>query len=94
MMPKVTVGTVRKSIAIVPARWVRRKVLQVCDRGRGGRSGGFGMYFATVSLLTACPSLATCKRRANRPKSAPSHRLDCLRNVLENYARVEFERIG
>jgi len=31
-MSNVTVGTVRKSMAIVPARWLRRKVLQVCGR--------------------------------------------------------------
>ena len=32
-MSNVIVGTVRKSIAIVPMRWLRRKVLQVCDGG-------------------------------------------------------------
>jgi len=51
--------TVKKSIAIVPARWLRAKVLQVCDGGRCGRGAGFGKYTATVSLSTACPSFAS-----------------------------------
>ena len=51
-MSNVTVGTVRKSIAMVPARWSRTNVFQVCEGGRSGRSGGFGMYLATVSLST------------------------------------------
>jgi hypothetical protein len=49
----VTVGTVRKSIAIVPARCVRRNVPHVADGGRPGVPDRFGMYFATVSLLTS-----------------------------------------
>jgi hypothetical protein len=31
-MSDVTVGAVRKSIAIVPAKQLRRKVFHVCDR--------------------------------------------------------------
>src|SRR5579863_3537263 len=46
-------------MAIVPARWLRRKVFQVCDGGRRGRRGGLGMYFATASLLTSWPSFAS-----------------------------------
>src|SRR5450432_2780648 len=55
----VTVGTVRKSIAIVPAKWVRRNVPHVVDGGRRGAPGRFGMYLETVSLLTSWPSLAS-----------------------------------
>jgi hypothetical protein len=53
------VGTVKKSIAIVPTAWVRMKVPHVCDGGRGGRSAGRGMYFATASLPTSWPSFAS-----------------------------------
>jgi hypothetical protein len=49
----VTVGTVRKSIAMVPARCVHRNVPHVVDGGRRGASGRLGMYLATVSLLTS-----------------------------------------
>jgi len=50
---------VRKSLAIVPARWFRKNVFHVCDGGRRRRFGGFGKYFATVSLLTTKPSFAS-----------------------------------
>ncbi len=50
-MSNVAVGTVRKSIAMVPAKCMRTNVPQVGD-GRRGRSEGFGMYFATVHLST------------------------------------------
>src|ERR1035438_6451811 len=56
---KVTVGTVRKSTAMVPARCVRRNVTQVIDGGRRGAPGRFGMYRATASLPTSWPSLAS-----------------------------------
>jgi len=55
----VTVGTTRKSIAMVPARCIRRNGPQVVDGGRRGAPGRFGMYLATVSLLTSWPSLAS-----------------------------------
>src|ERR1019366_2747117 len=42
----VTVGTVRKSIAMVPARCIRRNVPHVVDGGRRGAPGRFGMYLA------------------------------------------------
>ena len=57
--PNVTVGTVRKSIAIVPTAWVRMNVPHVWDGGRGGRPAGRGMYFATASLPTSWPSFAS-----------------------------------
>jgi hypothetical protein len=40
-------------VAIVPARCVRRNVPHVADGGRPGVPDRFGMYFATVSLLTS-----------------------------------------
>jgi hypothetical protein len=51
--PNVTVGTVKKSIAIVPTAWVRMNVPHVWDGGRGVRPNGRGMYFATASLPTS-----------------------------------------
>jgi hypothetical protein len=66
--PKVTVGTVRKSTAIVPTRWLRTNVPQVCD-GRPGRADGFGMYFVTVSLSTRCPSFANSPAMRRRPRA-------------------------
>src|ERR1017187_4843475 len=68
-MLNVTVGTVRKSIAIVPSRWLRRKVFHVCDGGRRGRGGGFGMYFATVSCA---PGEAWSKRKEVAPETSKS----------------------
>ena len=50
---KVAVGTVRKSTAIVPAKWSRTNVAHVVDGGRGGRPVVRGMYLATESLLTS-----------------------------------------
>ncbi len=55
---KVTVGTVKKSIAIVPTAWVRMNVPHVWDGGRGVRPTGRGMYFATASWPTSEPSFA------------------------------------
>jgi hypothetical protein len=45
-------------MASVPARWLERNVPHVCERGRE-RGLRRGMYRATVSLLTTCPSLAS-----------------------------------
>jgi hypothetical protein len=42
--PKPTVGTIRKSMAAMPAAWLRRKVFQVCD----GPLPCLAMYLATV----------------------------------------------
>ena len=46
-------------MASVPARWLRTNVAHVCDARCRGRPGLTGMYFATVSLLTSCPSFAS-----------------------------------
>jgi hypothetical protein len=50
-------GTVKKSTAIVPARWLRTNVFHVCDGGEGISTPS--MYLATVSLATARPSFAS-----------------------------------
>jgi hypothetical protein len=60
---QVTVGTVRKSMAIVPAKCIRTNVAHVLDGGRPGRPVRFGIYFATASLLTSWPSLVSAMRR-------------------------------
>ena len=44
---------------MVPSRCIRRNVRQVVDGRRRGAPGRFGMYLATVSLLTSWPSLAS-----------------------------------
>jgi hypothetical protein len=83
----VAVGTVRKSIAIVPARYKCRNAPHVTEGGRPTGRDGFGMYLATASLLTAMaehrelecdPSpaptsgcLSPCARSA-RPPRAPA----------------------
>ena len=62
----ITVGRVRKSIAIVVPRWLRTKVLHVCDGGRRGRRAGGGMYLATVFLSTVMPSFASSQAMRRR----------------------------
>src|SRR5260370_40549862 len=59
------VGTTRKSIAAIPAAWLRRKVLQVWDDGRPPLT----MYLATVVSPTSMPSLSSSPWMRGAPQS-------------------------
>ena len=58
----VTVGTTKKSTAMIWLAWLVRNVRHVCDGGRGSRR----MYLATVDWLTEMPNFwsSPCKRGA------------------------------
>jgi hypothetical protein len=62
--PNVTVGTVKKSIAIVPTAWVRMNVPHVWD---GGRSG----HAACTSPPRPCPRRGRASRVRRDPATAP-----------------------
>src|SRR5579864_3474677 len=59
------VGTTRKSIAAIPAAWLRRKVLQVWEDGRPRLI----MYLATVVSPTSMPSLSSSPWIRGAPQS-------------------------
>jgi hypothetical protein len=51
----VTVGTTKRSAAMIWPAWFVRNVRHVCDGGRGCRR----MYFATVDWLTTIPNFCS-----------------------------------
>ncbi len=68
------VGTTRKSIAAIPAAWLRRKVLQVWDDGRPPLT----MYLATVVSPTSMPSLSSSPCWGGRHPNG----IDCAKLVV------------
>ena len=79
---------------MVPARWSRTNVFQVCEGGRSGRSGGFGMYLATVSLstqrgFTRDPfDRSTAARTSYKYASGPRNRKAAQRTTQASMAAV------
>src|ERR1700690_2036183 len=60
----VAVGIVKKSMATISLAWLRRKVVQFCDDGRGR----FGRYLRMVESETRIPSLANSSRIRGLPQ--------------------------
>ena len=60
---KPTVGTTRKSMAAIPAAWLRRKAFQVCD----DPPPLLAMYLATVDCATSIPSLSNSPSMRGAP---------------------------
>jgi hypothetical protein len=81
----VTVGTVKKSIAMVACE-MRPQERPPCRRRRPtGSAGPLGMYLATVSLLTSWPAGAReSQRRGSRERERGDERAEQGRDDREH----------
>lgn len=75
---KPTVGTIRKSMAPMPAEWLCRKVFQVCDRPRPP----FAMYLATVDCATSIPSFRSSPWMRGAPHSRLARLISRIRRRI------------